>query len=82
MEEGCLEENSGIRASSCGERIGIILAFVSKSLLWIRIRRIRMFLGLLGPDPDPLVQGTNPDPDPLFLMICDFFMTFYLWKIM
>ncbi len=26
----------------------------------IRIRRIRMFLGL--PDPDPLVRGTDPDP--------------------
>jgi hypothetical protein len=26
---------------------------------WIRIRRIRMFLGLL--DPDPKVRGTDPD---------------------
>jgi hypothetical protein len=26
----------------------------------IRIRRIRMFLGL--PDPDPLVRGTEPNP--------------------
>ncbi len=33
-----------------------------KALLGIRIRRIRMFLGLL--DPDPLVGGMNPDPDP------------------
>ncbi len=23
---------------------------------------IRMFLGLLDPDPDPLVGGTDPDP--------------------
>jgi hypothetical protein len=30
------------------------------TLLWIRIRRIRMFLDLL--DPDPLVRGTDPDP--------------------
>ncbi len=22
-----------------------------------------MFLGLLDPDPDPLVRGTDPDPD-------------------
>jgi hypothetical protein len=35
---------------------------------WIRITglkvvlRIRMFLGLL--DPDPLVRCTDPDPDP------------------
>jgi hypothetical protein len=28
----------------------------------IRIRRIRMSLGL--PDPDPLVRGTDPAPDP------------------
>ncbi len=28
----------------------------------IRIRRIRMFLGLL--DPDLLVRGMDPDPDP------------------
>ncbi len=27
-------------------------------------RRIRMFLSLLDPDPDPLVRGTDPDPDP------------------
>ncbi len=26
--------------------------------------RIRMFWGLLDPDPDPLVRGTDPDPDP------------------
>jgi hypothetical protein len=24
----------------------------------------RMFLGLLDPDPDPLVRGTDPDPAP------------------
>ncbi len=31
-----------------------------KSVLGIRVRRIRMFLGL--PDADPLVRGTDPDP--------------------
>ncbi len=25
--------------------------------------RISMFLGLLDPDPDPLVRATNPVPD-------------------
>jgi len=34
------------------------------SVLWIRTRirarRIRMFLGLQEPDPDPLVRGTDP----------------------
>ena len=31
-------------------------------MLRIRIRPIRMFLGLLDPDPYPLVRGTDPDP--------------------
>jgi hypothetical protein len=35
-----------------------------EAVLRIRIRRIRMFLGLLDPDPDPLVRGMDPDPDP------------------
>ncbi len=25
---------------------------------------IRIFFGLLDPDPDPLLRGTDPDPDP------------------
>jgi hypothetical protein len=24
-----------------------------------------MFLGLLDPDPDPIVRGMDPDPDPI-----------------
>jgi hypothetical protein len=32
-----------------------------KSMLLIRIR---LFLGLLDPDPDPWVRGKAPDPDP------------------
>ncbi len=31
-------------------------------VLRIRIHRIHMFLGLLDPDPDPLVRGMYPDP--------------------
>jgi hypothetical protein len=27
-----------------------------------RIRRIRMFMGLLGPDPEPVVRGMDVDP--------------------
>jgi hypothetical protein len=30
----------------------------------IRIHRIRMLLGFLDPDLDPLVSGTDTDPDP------------------
>jgi hypothetical protein len=29
--------------------------------------QIRMFLGLLDPDPDPLVRGTDPDPEIICL---------------
>jgi hypothetical protein len=35
-------------------------------VLRIRIRRIRMFLGLLDPDPSHMFLGLlDPDPDPL-----------------
>jgi hypothetical protein len=51
-----------------------------------------MFLGLLDPDPDPLVRGRDPDPDPLVRGMdpdlssfsknskknLDFYLTFYL----
>jgi len=39
-------------------------------VLRIRIRWIRMFLGLLDPDTDPLVRGMDqaPDPDPFILL--------------
>jgi hypothetical protein len=48
--------------------------------------RIRMFLGLLDLDPDPVVRSTDPDLSTinknsiktLFLLIFDFFMTIYL----
>jgi hypothetical protein len=34
----------------------------------IRIHRIHMYLGLLDPDPDPLVTSMDPDPDPSIIM--------------
>jgi hypothetical protein len=34
---------------------------VLEPVLGIRIRRIHIFLGLLDPDLDPLVGGTDPD---------------------
>jgi hypothetical protein len=33
-------------------------------VLGIRIRRIRVFLGLLDPGPDPIVRDTDPDAEP------------------
>jgi hypothetical protein len=38
-------------------------SLVSASLqLFKAVLLIRMFLGLLDPDPDPLLRGTDPDP--------------------
>jgi hypothetical protein len=34
----------------------------------IRIHRIHTFLGLLDPNPDPLVRGMDPDLDPSIIM--------------
>jgi hypothetical protein len=61
-----------------------------ESVLRIRVRRIRIFLGHL--DPDSLVRGTNPAPSrillpssknggkPQLLLFCSFFMTFFSLK--
>ncbi len=57
------------------------------AVLGIRIRRIRMFLGLQDPYPDPLVTSTDPFRDssitnkkPWFLLFCNFFMTSFSLK--
>ncbi len=51
-----------------------------------RIRRIRMFLGLLNPDPDPLVKGMDPDPSIIkqkkFKKTLIPTVMTYLWKMM
>jgi hypothetical protein len=39
-----------------------LFPFASVLRIRIRIRRIHMFLGLLDPNPDPLVTDTDPDP--------------------
>jgi hypothetical protein len=39
------------------------LGLIIKMLKAVLRIRIRMFLGLLDPDPDPLVKGMDPDPD-------------------
>ncbi len=33
-------------------------------LTWQKEPFVHIFLGLLDPDPDPLVRGMDPDPDP------------------
>ncbi len=53
---------------------------VLQPVLLIRIRRIRMFWGLLNPDPSIIKQKYWEKP--WFLLFCDFFLTFYLWKMM
>jgi hypothetical protein len=37
---------------------------VSYTLITVLRIRIRVFLGLLAPDSDPLVRDLDPDPDP------------------
>ncbi len=67
----------------------------TRPVLRIRIRRIRMFLGLLDPDPIHqsevgivwnririLLSPCKYRKKPSFLLLCDFFLTFYLWKMM
>ena len=61
------------RKNSCVEVLdGLFCELQASSVTWtyfiavlrirIRIHRIHMFLGLLDPDPDPLVRGMDPDP--------------------
>jgi hypothetical protein len=40
---------------------GVVLTAVLQ--IQIRIHQINVFLGLLDPDPGPLVRGMDPDPD-------------------
>ncbi len=47
----------------------------------IRIHRIHVFLGLLDPDPNPFIIKQKWWEKSWFLLFCDFFLTFYLWKI-
>jgi hypothetical protein len=46
------------------ENLSINVAYYLPVLrIRIRTRRIRMFLGLLDPDHDPLFRGMDSDPD-------------------
>ncbi len=45
-----------------GDRLGLLSQY-QKPVFRILIHRIYMILGLLDPDPDPLVRGMDPDPD-------------------
>ncbi len=61
-----LIECGGPEAEAVRGYFGLQVSFFSsKSVLGIRIRRIRMDLGL--PDPDPLVRGVAPDPDTFLI---------------
>jgi hypothetical protein len=43
---------------------GSAICFQAVFRIRIRIRRTHMFLGLLDPQPDPLVRDTGTDPAP------------------
>jgi hypothetical protein len=54
-------------------RLSVVGLFGFYAVLRIRIR---MFLGLL--DPDPSITKQKKYEKPLLLLLCDFFLTFYL----
>jgi hypothetical protein len=56
---GLLKPSNGFKAQI---KSAIKVSHECREVLGIRIRRIRMFLGL--PDPDPLIRGMDPAPDP------------------
>jgi hypothetical protein len=51
-----------IRVGELNPWVGMKLNLEAVLRIRIRIYRIRMFLDLLDPDPDPLVRGMDPDP--------------------
>jgi hypothetical protein len=68
----------------------------STSVLLNPVLWVCMFLGLPEPDPSLFCTDTDPDPDldlnpsintqkreeeSWFLLFCDFFLTFYLWRL-
>ncbi len=44
--------------------VDIFTGILYKAVLRIRIHRIRMYLGLPDPHPDPLGTSRDPAPDP------------------
>ncbi len=58
----CAGQAAALRGSGCGSPPHALHTLTKKEALdiWIRIRRIRMFLGLPGPHPDSLVTSTDP----------------------
>ncbi len=74
---------SSVHYSTCGRPSATVVP-----RLRIRILKISMFLGFLGPHLDPLVTSKDPDPSIIkqyskkalisTLLFCDFFITFYL----
>jgi hypothetical protein len=61
--EELLDLANDLRTGSPKHDDHVIAVWIKVNLvpvLGIRIRRIRMFMGL--PDPDPLVRGIDPDP--------------------
>jgi hypothetical protein len=55
---GLLKPSNGFKAQI---KSAIKVSRECRAVLGIRIRSIRMFLGL--PDPDPLIRGMDPAPD-------------------
>jgi hypothetical protein len=72
----CCIFKSGLPPAKSGKNHNNSRSSLVGRSLRIRIHRIHMFLALLNPDPSIIKQK------PWFLLFCDFFSTFYLWKVM
>jgi hypothetical protein len=53
-----------VPAGSCSSTAPATVTHTWSMLPAVLRIRIRMFFGLLDPDPDTLVRGTDPDPVP------------------
>ncbi len=61
--ECTVQNDYGIHVFFPGSHLGGCISWLI-AVSGIRIRRIRMFLGLPDPDPDSIVRGMDPDPAP------------------
>ncbi len=61
--------------SRSGDGTGSYVCWTS----WIRIRIRNLFK---DPAPDPSINKQINEEKPWFLLFCDFFMTFYIWRMM
>ncbi len=67
MRAGHVSPYRTVQARAGVDSVVLRLSVKAVLRIWILIHRIDVFLGLLDPDPDPLVRGMDPDPGRLSL---------------